>query len=374
MNGRFSRGRQALVGLLLAALIAPTALVRLGAAPPAGDTGDGGPSQAASQQRQRRQTVQRALDFLVTLENEGTLSDHRPRAVNALFLLAMLSAGKTPADEAYGPAMRRAAQWLIDNTGKRFLGGRDQPNATHALAGLALWALVGTAEDESRNLALYRKARQALAYSLQIQDKGTDPAYRGGWRPNERTDTNQRLLSAWFLMQMQSARLRGAAVPDAAIDRARAFIAASQKGPDASDADRGGYSIDAAGLPVRSATAAGLAMSTRFQGEAESIRMARRWLAAHPPRWYGPHFFTTHYFAMRGLSRSGDADTRDLDRSYMSRLTRLLHQQQRADGRIPFPPGHGGPVVAMGPGYSTAMAVLILNADRGYLPVDQVGR
>jgi hypothetical protein len=114
-----------------------------------------------------------------------------------------------------------------------------------------------------------------------------------------------------------------------------------------------------------------MAATVLFDPDRSRLDLARGWLARHPPNWYGPHFYATHYFAVRALYRDRDADGGKVFDAYFQRVARLLRERQQADGSFPYPPGEGAPVEAMGPGYSTAMAILILNADRGFLPVDQ---
>jgi hypothetical protein len=155
--------------------------------------------------------------------------------------------------------------------------------------------------------------------------------------------------------------------------RAVDFAEASRKkGADGRPDERGGFSVDAQGLPVLSATAAGACVLAlyRFDDEA-ALAEARDWLTRHPPRWYGPSFYESNFFAVRALYRTRALDQGDAFRQYFGRLTRMLKERQDADGSFPFPPGHAGPTLAMGEAYSTAMAILILNVDRGLAPMDR---
>jgi hypothetical protein len=325
-----------------------------------------------SLQEQRRDMVDRGLKYLVSIQKDGAVGDERPQAVTALFLLACLSSGVLPDDAEYGTAMRAAYTWILKNSDQAFLGGDKDPNADHALAALALSETTGTATNEQENLKLYAKAKAALQYALDIQDQGVDPKFGGGWRPDDRTRVNDRVLTAWYLGELRSGQLRFENVSQGSLDRATEFVEASQKGPDESKEDeRGGFSLGAAGLSVRSASAAGLYALALANEDPGRIEIARSWLARHPPTWYGPNFYPTHFFAVRGLYRTRGGDGGKAFDAYFSRVVRLLRERQEADGRFPFPPGHGGPIVAMGPGYSTSLGILILNVDRGYLPVDQ---
>ncbi len=325
-----------------------------------------------SLQTQRREMVDRGLKYLVSIQKDGAVGDARPQAVTALFVLACLSSGVQPDDAEYGPPLRAAYTWILTNSDQAFLGGDEEPNADHALAALALSEATGTSTNEQENLKLYAKAKAALQYALEIQDQGVDPKFGGGWRPNDRTRVNDRVLTAWFLCELRSGQLRFENVSQGSLDRAEEFMAASQKGPDAIREDeRGGFSLGAEGLSVRSASGAGLYALALAQADPAPVELGRTWLERHPPAWYGPNFYPTHFFAVRGLYRTRDGDGGKAFDGYFARVVRLLRERQEADGRFPFPPGHGGPIVAMGPGYSTALGILILNVDRGYLPLDQ---
>ncbi len=323
-------------------------------------------------QSQRREMTARAIAYLVDIQNNGYVGDARPRAVTGLFVLACLSSGIMPTHPVYGDAVQAAADWIMEQSPGSFLGGSGEPNSDHALAALAVTELVGSSASVAGNLALFEKARQALEYSLQSQDQGSNPDYNGGWKADDRTRVNDRMLTAWFLTQMRAAAIINEDVPESRLDQAAEFMAASQKSAESEKEDeRGGFSISAAGLPVRSATASGMAVLAMFDPDKERLELARAWLSRHSPNWYGPNFYPTHFFAARALFRTRELDGGKAFDSYFQRVARMLRERQAPDGSFPFPPGEGGTTVAMGTGFSTAMAVLILNADRGFLPVDQ---
>jgi len=323
-------------------------------------------------QTQRQEMTGRALQYLVSIQNKGVVGDARQRAVTGLFVLAGLSSGVLPTHPTYGSAMQAGADWLMANSAKSFLGGPEEPNADHALAALAVSELVGTAAGNAANQAMYKKARLAMEYSLEIQTQGTTPNYTGGWKAHDRTRVNDRMLTAWFLLQMRAGTLLNEDVPGSSLERAVEFVEASQKGAAAEKEDeKGGFSVGSAGLAVRSVTAAGMATMSLYDPDETRLEMARSWLVRHPPNWYGPHFYPTHFFAVRALYRTRSPNGGKAFNDYFQRVVRMLRERQAPDGSFPFPPGEGSPTVAMGPGYSTAMAILILNVDRGFLPVDQ---
>lgn len=321
---------------------------------------------------QRREMVDRGLQYLFSIQNEGAVGDTRKKAVTSLFVLSCLSSGIQPSHPEHGQSLKDAYNWIIKNSSAAFFGGREQPSHDHALAGLMLTELVGTCAVQKENQMLYEKARRALGYSQQIQDKGIGGDYFGGWRPNDRTKVNSRMLTTWYLLQLRSTQLRGMPVSKSSLARAVEFVEASQKlGKMEKANEKGGFSVDARGLPVLSATAAGTAVLSLFDPDKSRLSAARNWLSRHPPQWYGPNFYESNYFAVCGLYRSRHSDRGEAYKKYFVRLSQMLKERQEPDGSWPFPPGHGGPILAMGKGYSTAMAILILNVDRGFLPMDQ---
>lgn len=322
----------------------------------------------------RGQMTTRGLSYLASIQRpDGSLGDARQKSVTSLFILACLAAGHGPDDSEYGAALRRAGDWMLANSPQSFLGGSEEPNEDHALAATAVGELAGAEIDAARSLAIYRKARAALEASLQLQDKQPNAATGGGWRPDDRTRTNDRLLTTWFLLHLHGARLRDEPIPKGSIDRASAFVIHSQNTSGTGEG-RGGFSVDAAGLPVRSVTAAGawVLMVQADPAAADRLSLARQWLASHPPRWQGPHFYEANFFAVRALAGSRPSPDDGVYEAYCSRLVRLLRERQDADGGFPFPPGHAQARLAMGRGYSTALAILALNVDRGCLPLDAV--
>ena len=328
----------------------------------------------------RREMVERAQKYLLSIQKNGSIGETRQTAVTAAFVLASLSSGYLPSDGEYGDSLRAAYDFVLGASSTAFLGGREEPNADHAMASLMLAELLGTPLEGAERRRLYERCELAVEYSQRLQDRGTAAEYHGGWRRNDQTRINDRLLTAWYLMGLRSAELRGLSVFEGNVNSAVEFVRASQELDSGSArGGYGGFSVDAAGLAVPSATAAGLYVLALERGQSdrpvqddeEPARAAVKWLSRNPPRWYGPNFYETNFFAVRGLYRARDIDGGQAFRAYYSRLVRILRERQEADGSFPFPPGHGAPIVAMGRGYSTAMAILILNVDRGVIPMDK---
>jgi hypothetical protein len=91
-----------------------------------------------------------------------------------------------------------------------------------------------------------------------------------------------------------------------------------------------------------------------------------------PLAWDAQRFFMTQFFATRGLWLYSQR-TRSLDFcNYMNRLLTLLEQKQDADGSFPLGSLGVEELNQMERVYTTAMCVLIVNANRGNLVFDRV--
>lgn len=330
-------------------------------------------AQASVSRSERQEMVERGLQFLFSQAQDGQVGDSRRMTVTSLYVLACLSSGIGPDHPEHGQSVQAALDWVLANSSDAFLGGAEEPNADHAMASLMLMEMVGRLPSPDANFALYQRASAALEYGLSIQEKGMGADYYGGWKRDDQTRVNDRFLTAWYLHLIYSAELRGFEPSKSSLSRAVGFVSASQKPRDHAKADeRGGFSVDVQGLAVRSTTASGFAALTLYaMDEPRALEDARGWLHSHPPIWRGPNYYESNFFATRGLYRIRSWDQGQAFGDYFGRVARQLKDQQLADGSFPFPPGHARPLLEMGPAYSTAMAVLILNVDRGELPLDR---
>ena len=339
--------------------------------------GSASAASAAPADRQRDQAAGAGLAFLRKAQNpDGSFGPTQKHLQTGLAILAFLSAGLTSDADANSP-LPAACKWLLEYGGEDgFLGDAEYPLESHAVCTLALSELRGTVRDEKLAGAIARRAAAGVAYALKVQDKAVGADYYGGWKASMKAKTNDRRVTAWYLLVLRSALLRRQEVPDSARERAVAFMAGSQKVPSPAHAydkaDVGGFSYDATGLPVVSITGAGLAALSLYDRPASRRDLARKWLAANRPIWYGPNFYYTHVFTARGLAREAarTAAAARQNARYARQIWEMLRDHQDGDGGFQLPPGNAENTQAMGRTYATAMAVLILNAQRNLLPVD----
>jgi hypothetical protein len=93
------------------------------------------------------------------------------------------------------------------------------------------------------------------------------------------------------------------------------------------------------------------------------------WLTRHPPAWTGPNYFYSGFFRLRALKFSEASAALNDEQS--QRLFAQIADHQKADGSILIPPGNAQNTVSMGPVFSTALAILILNTAESRLAPDE---
>ena len=181
--------------------------------------------------------------------------------------------------------------------------------------------------------------------------------------------TNDRRASCWALLSYQTGRLLGLTIKQANMDRGTHFLLGSFIRTADNPDQVGGLSVDTHGLAVASASAMGGWALARLAPKRELLDKNLAWLDRHPPIWSGPNYFYTNFFRVRTLKfadRSGTQFNRCLRRLYLQ-----TSDHQHADGSVGFPPGNAQNTIAMGPVFSTAMAILILNVENSRLVFDE---
>lgn len=323
------------------------------------------------------EAVDAGLKFLARSQNpDGSIGTVEPHLQTGLSILAFLSSGRTEDIDPKSP-IPAACDWLLRYSGEDgFLGDEEFPMESHAVCALALSELRGMVRDPKRAARVDAKASRALDYALAAQDKAVGADFYGGWRADPKNKVCDRRVTAWYLLLLKSASLRGFEVPRGALSRALMFMEGSQKIPEAGKTpektDIGGFSYDATGLPVVSITGAGLAAMSYYGRDAKRRDLALQWLQDNRPIWYGPNFYYTHFFTSRALvreARRGPDGRKQLAR-YAQTLWDMLRDHQNADGSFQIPPGNAENTRRMGETYGAAMAVLILNMQRQLMPID----
>ncbi|MBK7877454.1 MAG: hypothetical protein IPJ77_17240 [Planctomycetes bacterium] len=186
------------------------------------------------------EAVARGLAYLARVQqragNWGRIDARDPKygqvavGKTGLALLAFLGAGHTHASKTeHSATVARALAWLasVQDAESGHFGAGDA--YSHGIATYALAECLAMTRDDELRPILERAVRRILA----AQDTHRDPRLFGGWSyyfaDGHAYDRWPRTsITAWQVMALESARLSGLEVPDAAFEAARAFLAAAR--------------------------------------------------------------------------------------------------------------------------------------------------
>jgi hypothetical protein len=289
---------------------------------------------------------------------------------------------------------------------------------THAVVALAYEQLAAEdLGDPALNELFFRGAESAIAYVMDFRKRGRTYENAGGW-PVNAAPYNQsrpdRRCTVWQLLLLKTHAAAGGKVDATALEEAPGFVFAAQRlapeiTPEVREAEKtfrewqprlrrserppeavrddlndyyefrrrseeaGGFGLDALGIITPGATAIGLyTMGLCDFEDAARLDAAAQTYVRMPLAWDAQRFFMTQFFATRGLWLYSQR-TRSLDFcNYMNRLLTLLEQKQDADGSFPLGSLGVEELNQMERVYTTAMCVLIVNANRGNLVFERV--
>jgi len=416
--------------LLILALSLPSAWAQT----PATDDTELSPVQLLALRRdlqaRRERISDKAIAYLwdTRLNTEtGTIGKVQPRYLQALAILALAADGKLE-DPVYADRLALVAGDMAQPLSrielgsaprKLFVGTSNDVLAfeTHAVVALAYQQLaISRRIDAEQSERLQLGVAGAIEYMLDYRKRGRTYDTAGGWPVNSMAynrNRPDRRCTAWQLLLLKTHSYVGADVDTTAMTEAPNFILAAQRQApemdaelqvakdaydewlpamrsgkaipkDARDAmnrwleyerkreESGGFGIDTIGIVTPSATAVGLWTLGMFEPDAkERYASAATAYQRMPMSWDAQRFFMTQFYATRGLhlytERYGVPDYW----VYLNRLVTLMEQQQSADGSFPLGSRGVEELTQMEKVYTTAMCVLILNADRGTLLFDQ---
>lgn len=309
--------------------------------------------------------VARGLRWLASKQNnDGSFGDQRQWgpsvAITSLSGLAFMADGHLPDRGAYGDSVGRAMDYVLRNCADSGLISSDSgpaPMYGHGFGALFLGEVYGmsagggeTAQSQRLHEALVRASR--LISGCQNDE--------GGWRyypvPND-ADTSVTICQ---IMALRSARNAGLDVSKDVIDKAVAYVKRCQN-------DDGGFRYQQQQPPSAwERSAAGVA-SLQYAGvyDDAAVREGLRYVARYgsPLRMSGNsaarHFFYGHYYAVQAMYLAGG----DSWANWWPVIRDELVSRQRPDGSWDDS--------QVGPQYGTAMALIILQMPKRYLPIFQ---
>ena len=341
-----------------------------------------------------RDNVKRGLEWLVKQQFKdghwGANGDQYPVSMTALSGMALLMEGSTIREGKYAPNVRKAADWLMERSMKGnqrdgLIGNPDHPTEAgrymygHGFGLLFLASIYGDEEDRERRERLKDILIRAVRYC------GSAQSTQGGWFYTSKTEGHDQDEGSVTITQLQALR----AAKNAGIPVSKEVIKKALEYLKNSTTERGGvvYSLGRGGVRAptggeRPALTAA-AISCGFSAGEYDSPLVKQWFkfcqTAISPSGGGRigHDEYTHYYYAQAVYILGDdrwekmfGPTPPAERvtwtGYRDAMFERLAGMQSQDGSWPSAGGF-----SVGPVYSTAMYLAILQLDRGILPIYQ---
>jgi hypothetical protein len=293
--------------------------------------------------RAEANAVERGLAWLAARQHaSGEFSENA--ALNALALLAFLSAGQVPDSKPYGTVIERGVRHLLTQQaadGSFTAGGGLMYG--HGISTLLLAQVSGMTREDA-------KVREALerAVDLILRSQAVPKAsfHAGGWRYHPNSTDSDLSVSIWQMIALKAASDVGLAVPAPAMERAAAYLRRCEH-------HQGGFGYQPGGLPNVSRSAAAL-VTLRVIGQHDdpAIGRSRAWLEANRLQWGDPFYYSASHHLARvhaGFDAAELARRQNGDGSWSGPAE---SPEQRRGGEL----------------YCTAMAIMALTARHNYLP------
>lgn len=336
--------------------------------PPAASPRQNGDESAANNAAQDEITpaldraIDTGLEALIALQEEdGSFSGGRYGrhvGITGLACLALMADGHLPGRGRYGRNVERGLEFVLNNVAETGLIAADTshgPMYGHGFAALFLGEVYGMtagSADSEQSRRLYDALVRACRLIVQTQND------EGGWRYNPVPHDADVSVTICEIMALRSARNAGIEIPKETIDRAVEYVRACQA-PDGGflyQLGRGGSAWPRSAAGVASLYYAGVYSDQAIDRGLEYLR-----INAFPGggRTFGNHYFYGHYYAVQAMFLAGG----DHWAAWWPAIRDELIERQSRDGT--WADAHAGSA------YGTAMALIILQMPKRYLPIFQ---
>jgi hypothetical protein len=341
-----------------------------------------------------RKAVDKGLEWLAKQQSDkgywGVSAGNDAYAISMTGLagMALLMEGSTVKEGKYADQIRKAADWLMDksqdgNQRDGLIGDPTFPNESarymygHGFALMFLASVYGEEQDAKKRARLKDILTRAVKYTINAQSS------RGGWYYTSKADGHDQDEGSVTITQIQAlraARNAGIPVPKEAVSKTYEYLKACTS-------PRGAVYYSWNSKQERSAITAA-AVACLFNAGEYKDELGKKWLK-YCREWIpltlgtannGPrlgHDEYTYYYYSQCIYVLGDGGWEKLfgptppgDRltwtKYRNTLCDQLLQIQNQDGS--WSSGGG---FSVGPVYSTAMYLTIMQLDKGVLPIYQ---
>ncbi len=264
--------------------------------------------------------------------------------------MAFLAQGSTPGRGPHGRSVARCVDYLLshaESSGFIVAPGSVShgPMYGHGFATLFLTQVYGMSQEPEL------RPKLAKAIRLIIDTQNDD----GGWRYQPRKLDADLSVTICQVMALRAARNAGFYVPNETIDRCVGYVRRCQ--------NRDGgfrYMLEAGPSEFPRSAAGVVALYSAGIYDDEAVRNGLAYLEQHIPaaenRQREGHFFYGHYYGAVAMWHAGGEYWR---RWYPAIRDVLLARQS----------GNGGWMDAIGPEYGTAMAEIVLQLPKNFLPI-----
>ena len=306
--------------------------------------------------------VERGLNFLATTQSDdGSWEGGRfgkNVAITSLACLAMMGDGNSASRGPYSDQIMRGLDFVLESTKENGLiasQANNGPMYGHGFATLFLGEIYGMTPG-GPDTALSSRLHEALIKAVRLIEQTQND--EGGWRYNPVPYDADVSVTICLIMALRSARNAGIEVSSETIDRAVEYVRSAQN-PD------GGFRYQvSAGSSAWPRSAAGVA-SLYYAGiySDDSIDRGLEYLmgtalpgATTPSR---SHYFYGQYYAVQSMFLAGDEHWA----TWWPAIRGELIKSQLDDGSWEDR--------SAGKTYGTAMALIILQMPKRYLPIFQ---
>ena len=304
-------------------------------------------------------SIANGLAFLASQQNaDGSFGDGawgRGVAVTSLAALAFMADGHMPGRGQYGEQVRLAMEYVLGRSQESGLLADDQapsPMYGHGFAALFLGEIYGMSGGDE---ALQERLHEALVKAVRLIERSQND--EGGWRYNPVPTDADTSVTICQVMALRSARNAGIEVSSEVIDDAVEYVRRCQN-PD------GGFRYQSrpgsSAWPRSAAGVATLYYAGEFGDEAIEPGVDYLIREALPGRGMRRgYFYYGHYYAVQAMYLAGG----EAWSTWWPAARRELIDLQDPNGAWPDR--------TVGTAYGTAMALIVLQMPKRYLPIYQ---
>ena len=311
--------------------------------------------------------VVRALQYLASQQQaDGSWklnATGNSAAGTSLAVMAFMASGHVPGEGPYGARIDRGIHWVMEQQKANGLiadMNTHGPMYTHGISTLMLAEALGMMEEADAP-QLRRTLEKGVKLIIAAQDRpGKSHNQAGGWRYQPESTDSDLSATGWQVLALRAAKDVGCDIPAECIDRAVEYVKFC------SVRDRRGFAYQPGQGQTPTLTGVGITcLEVCGEHHTKEAIGGADWLKDAPLTLQSNHFYYGVYYTGVGMYKMGGKHA-EWNRKHLVDV--MLPIQDAASGA--WVPRHGGEE-AHGPIYGTALTVLALSVDYGYLPIYQ---